>query len=64
MGNVSRTEQAGKRLAADDWPASPEVGSAFLVEEQKLIDVVAVEISMLIERREADEIHVHSSLLS
>lgn len=36
---------------------SPEVSAPFLLEEQKLIDIVAQEVSMLVERREADQLH-------
>lgn len=35
----------------------PDTGTPFLVEEQTLIDIVALELSMLVERREAEQIH-------
>lgn len=36
---------------------SPDAGAPFLPEEQKLIDIVAQEVSMLVERREAEQLH-------
>jgi two-component system, NtrC family, sensor kinase len=38
-------------------PVPAEADTPFLLEEQKLIDMVALEVSMLVERREAEQIH-------